>query len=130
MLNKKYKLYYFNQVLHLETNKKFDSIEDIKKYLLSKRVKSKYQYVIVDCTETYNSKIVMIEDIKDPFESIGNYLNAVWNENLSDRYTGQSYGYNKFVILGNKEFFEEQRLAGISPYEAMLMFNEIETNKK
>ena len=64
------------------------------------------------------------------FESIENYLNAVWNENLSDSYTETSYGYTKFVIFANKEFFEEQRLAGISPYKAMLIFNEIETNLK
>jgi len=66
----------------------------------------------------------------NPFINIENYMEAVWNENLSDSYTGQSYGYNKSQIFSNTKFFEEQRLSRISPYKAMLMFNEIESELK
>ena len=64
----------------------------------------------------------------NPFESTENYMSAIWNENLSDSYTGESYGYNKYVIFGSTGFFEGYRLANISPYKAMLAFVELENS--
>ena len=64
----------------------------------------------------------------NPFESTENYMSAVWNENLSDSYTGQGYGYNKAVIFGSTGFFEEFRINNISPYKAILAFVELEKN--
>jgi len=66
----------------------------------------------------------------NPFENIQNYMNAVWEENLSDSYTNESYGYSKWDIFINISFFEEYRIEQISPYKAMLAFVEFENNKQ
>lgn len=65
----------------------------------------------------------------NPFENIENYMSAIWNENLSDSYTNESYGFGKYDIFSNSGFFEEYRLSDISPYKAMLAFVKFENNK-
>lgn len=67
-----YKIYYFDQVLHLQTKKLFLNLEKVKEYLLGLRRFGNNQYVIVYSIIPYNSKIVKVLNNKQELEN--------WNE--------------------------------------------------
>jgi hypothetical protein len=64
-----YKIYYFDQVLHLETKKQFPNLEKVKEYLLGLRRFGNNQFVIVYSIIPYNSKIVKIINNKQELEN-------------------------------------------------------------
>ena len=64
-----YKIYYFDQVLKLETKKIFETLLEVKNWLLGLRRFGNLQYLIVDCSITYHNKIVKVLNNKQELEN-------------------------------------------------------------